>query len=73
MKEIVTIQVGDYANYIGSHFWNFQVYICYFLLFNDRNFIHFTFCLLCLFVSNGLNCVFLFSFSDYAIINVFNC
>ncbi|KAI5439207.1 uncharacterized protein LOC127120350 isoform X1 [Lathyrus oleraceus] len=24
MKEIVTIQVGDYANYIGSHFWNFQ-------------------------------------------------
>ncbi|XP_054824525.1 uncharacterized protein LOC129322301 isoform X1 [Prosopis cineraria] len=24
MKEIVTIQVGDYANFIGSHFWNFQ-------------------------------------------------
>ncbi|KAF3333896.1 protein misato 1 [Carex littledalei] len=24
MKEIVTIQVGDFANYIGSHFWNFQ-------------------------------------------------
>lgn len=24
MKEIVTIQVGDYANYVGSHFWNFQ-------------------------------------------------
>jgi hypothetical protein len=24
MKEIVTIQVGSYANYIGSHFWNFQ-------------------------------------------------
>ncbi|KAI3956686.1 hypothetical protein MKW92_038300 [Papaver armeniacum] len=24
MKEIVTIQVGGYANYIGSHFWNFQ-------------------------------------------------
>lgn len=25
MREIVTIQVGDFANYIGSHFWNFQV------------------------------------------------
>lgn len=24
MKEIVTIQVGDYANFVGSHFWNFQ-------------------------------------------------
>ncbi|KAI4327486.1 hypothetical protein L6164_019940 [Bauhinia variegata] len=24
MKEIITIQVGDYANFIGSHFWNFQ-------------------------------------------------
>ncbi|KAG0467857.1 hypothetical protein HPP92_017185 [Vanilla planifolia] len=24
MKEIVTIQVGEFANYIGSHFWNFQ-------------------------------------------------
>lgn len=24
MKEIITIQVGDYANFIGSHFWNIQ-------------------------------------------------
>ncbi|XP_068655445.1 uncharacterized protein [Aristolochia californica] len=24
MKEIVTIQVGDFSNYIGAHFWNFQ-------------------------------------------------
>ncbi|GAA0166468.1 hypothetical protein LIER_21616 [Lithospermum erythrorhizon] len=24
MKEIVSIQVGDYANFLGSHFWNFQ-------------------------------------------------
>lgn len=24
MRELVTIQVGDFANYIGSHFWNFQ-------------------------------------------------
>lgn len=24
MKEVITIQVGDYANFIGSHFWNFQ-------------------------------------------------
>ncbi|XP_058069301.1 uncharacterized protein LOC131218650 isoform X2 [Magnolia sinica] len=24
MREIVTIQVGGFSNYIGSHFWNFQ-------------------------------------------------
>ncbi|CAA0825501.1 Unknown protein [Striga hermonthica] len=24
MKEIVTIQLGNYANFVGSHFWNFQ-------------------------------------------------
>ncbi|RZS01015.1 hypothetical protein BHM03_00030816, partial [Ensete ventricosum] len=24
MKELVTIQVGTFANYVGSHFWNFQ-------------------------------------------------
>ncbi|KAE8655390.1 Plasma membrane, myosin-like, Tubulin/FtsZ, N-terminal isoform 6 [Hibiscus syriacus] len=24
MREIVTVQVGGFANYIGSHFWNFQ-------------------------------------------------
>lgn len=24
MREVVTIQVGDFANYVGSHFWNFQ-------------------------------------------------
>ncbi|XLR64304.1 hypothetical protein S83_014976 [Arachis hypogaea] len=24
MKELVTIQLGDFANYVGSHFWNFQ-------------------------------------------------
>lgn len=24
MKEIVTIQVGSFSNFIGSHFWNFQ-------------------------------------------------
>ncbi|PIM99482.1 Members of tubulin/FtsZ family [Handroanthus impetiginosus] len=24
MKEIVTIQIGSYANFVGSHFWNFQ-------------------------------------------------
>ncbi|XP_020579108.1 protein misato homolog 1 [Phalaenopsis equestris] len=24
MREIVTIQVGEFANYIGSHYWNFQ-------------------------------------------------
>jgi hypothetical protein len=25
MREIVTIQVGEFANFVGSHFWNFQV------------------------------------------------
>lgn len=25
MRETVTIQVGEYANFVGSHFWNFQV------------------------------------------------
>lgn len=24
MREIVTVQVGSFANFIGSHFWNFQ-------------------------------------------------
>ncbi|XP_074308750.1 uncharacterized protein LOC141643471 isoform X2 [Silene latifolia] len=24
MREVVTIQLGDFANFIGSHFWNFQ-------------------------------------------------
>ncbi|XP_075476484.1 uncharacterized protein LOC142517877 isoform X1 [Primulina tabacum] len=24
MKEILTVQIGSYANFIGSHFWNFQ-------------------------------------------------
>lgn len=24
MKEIVTVQVGGFSNYVGSHFWNFQ-------------------------------------------------
>ncbi|XP_042004836.1 protein misato homolog 1-like isoform X1 [Salvia splendens] len=24
MREIVTIQAGNYANFVGSHFWNFQ-------------------------------------------------
>ncbi|KMZ57141.1 Misato-like protein [Zostera marina] len=24
MRELVTVQVGSFANYIGSHFWNFQ-------------------------------------------------
>ena len=25
MREVVTVQVGGYANFVGSHFWNFQV------------------------------------------------
>ncbi|XP_021908160.1 protein misato homolog 1 [Carica papaya] len=24
MRELVTIQVGEFANFVGSHFWNFQ-------------------------------------------------
>ena len=27
MREVVTVQVGGYANYVGAHFWNFQVLI----------------------------------------------
>lgn len=25
-KEIVTIQVGNFANFIGTHWWNIQVF-----------------------------------------------
>jgi hypothetical protein len=25
MREVVTVQVGGHANFVGSHFWNFQV------------------------------------------------
>ncbi|KAK3023982.1 hypothetical protein RJ639_042872, partial [Escallonia herrerae] len=31
MREIVTLRVGTYANFIGSHFWNFQTYSASFL------------------------------------------
>ena len=24
-REIVTVQLGGYANFVGAHFWNFQV------------------------------------------------
>lgn len=24
MKEVVTLQFGNYANFVGAHFWNFQ-------------------------------------------------
>ncbi|XP_022977534.1 protein misato homolog 1 isoform X1 [Cucurbita maxima] len=24
MREVVTVQVGEFANFVGSHFWNFQ-------------------------------------------------
>lgn len=24
MREVVTLQIGGFANFIGSHFWNFQ-------------------------------------------------
>ncbi|KAE9462936.1 hypothetical protein C3L33_05156, partial [Rhododendron williamsianum] len=34
MREIVTIQVGDYANFVGSHFWNFQIFDNLSLLLN---------------------------------------
>lgn len=27
MRELVTIQVGGFANFIGSHFWNIQVFV----------------------------------------------
>ena len=25
MKEVLTIQAGPYANWVGAHFWNMQV------------------------------------------------
>jgi hypothetical protein len=25
--EIITLQLGSYANYVGAHFWNLQVLI----------------------------------------------
>ena len=25
MKELISIQIGGYANFVGSHFWNLQV------------------------------------------------
>lgn len=37
MREIVTIQVGNYANFIGSHFWNFQVNTFTDKFLNSRN------------------------------------
>mmetsp|Transcript_50127 Transcript_50127/g.160536 ORF Transcript_50127/g.160536 Transcript_50127/m.160536 type:complete len:80 (+) Transcript_50127:1979-2218(+) len=24
MHEVITLQIGNYANWVGSHFWNFQ-------------------------------------------------
>lgn len=24
-REVITLQFGNYANYVGAHFWNFQV------------------------------------------------
>ncbi|KAK9705004.1 hypothetical protein RND81_07G026300 [Saponaria officinalis] len=29
MREVVTVQVGGFANFIGSHFWNFQGALTY--------------------------------------------
>ena len=26
-REILTLQFGNYANYIGAHWWNIQVHI----------------------------------------------
>lgn len=25
VRETITLQIGNYANYVGAHFWNFQV------------------------------------------------
>jgi hypothetical protein len=39
MKEIITLQFGNYSNYVGSHYWNIQVKS----KINKRmNFIHYT-------------------------------
>ena len=37
MKEIVTVQVGGFANFVGSHFWNFQVFFTHQTLFLLKN------------------------------------
>lgn len=28
-KEIITLQLGHYSNYVGAHWWNIQVNIPY--------------------------------------------
>jgi len=25
MSEIITLQIGNFSNFIGTHFWNFQI------------------------------------------------
>ena len=27
-KDVITIQLGEAANYVGAHFWNIQVCVC---------------------------------------------
>lgn len=31
MREIITLQLGQRANYLATHFWNLQVYRLFFL------------------------------------------
>lgn len=36
--EIITLQFGNYSNYIGTHYWNIQVKLVFFFnLFNYIN------------------------------------
>jgi hypothetical protein len=65
MKEIVTIQIGDYANYVGSHFWNFQVSILIHFSFSQ---IHILFIYFFQIVTNCLKC----SFIVLVLVNIFN-
>ena len=28
MKETITLQLGEFSNYVGSHYWNYQLLAC---------------------------------------------
>jgi hypothetical protein len=33
-NEVITLQFGNYSNYIGAHYWNIQVYFIFELVFH---------------------------------------
>lgn len=34
-REVITLQIGNYTNYVGTHWWNIQV--IHFTLFLNKN------------------------------------